>query len=55
MLVPAELIDYVLVHELVHVKFKHHQTKFWDEVARFQPDYKELRAKLKKYSSQVWW
>ena len=55
MLVPAELIDYVLVHELVHVKFKHHQTNFWDEVARFQPDYKELRAKLKKYSSQVWW
>lgn len=55
MILPDELIDYVITHELSHTRFKHHAKDFWDEVARFEPDYKSLRVKLKKYSSQIWW
>lgn len=55
MVVPSRLIDYVLVHELAHTKFKNHKSEFWDEVSRYEPDYKNLRKKLKRYSTQVWW
>lgn len=55
MILPKELIDYVIIHELAHTKFKNHKKEFWDEVAKYEPNYKALRAKLKKYSGQVWW
>lgn len=55
MMLPDELSNYVLVHELVHVKFKHHGKDFWDEVARWVPNHKELRLRMKKHSAQVWW
>ncbi len=55
MILPGELIDYVVVHELAHTRFKHHGRDFWEEVAKWCPNHKALRAKLKKYSAQVWW
>jgi predicted metal-dependent hydrolase len=55
MILPSELIDYVIIHELSHTWHKHHGKEFWNAVARFEPDYKSLRVKLKKYSSQIWW
>lgn len=55
MILPSELVDYVIIHELSHTWHKHHGKEFWDTVARFEPDYKALRIKLKKYSSQIWW
>lgn len=55
MILPKDLIIYVLVHELAHVAHKHHGKEFWDEVKRWIPNHKELRFKLKKYSAQVWW
>jgi predicted metal-dependent hydrolase len=55
MILPNDLVDYVLIHELAHTKFKHHGPEFWKEVERWEPDYRILRKKLKRYSAQVWW
>lgn len=49
MQLPDELIDYVLVHELAHLQFPHHQPDFWQEVAKTIPTYKQLRKELKRY------
>ena len=43
-----ECIDYVIVHELVHIKYMNHQKEFWSEVEKFIPNYKKLRSKCKK-------
>lgn len=45
-LLEPELADYVVVHELAHLRHRHHQDAFWDEVARILPDHRELRRRL---------
>jgi predicted metal-dependent hydrolase len=47
MMVPWELIDYVLVHELAHTQHLHHGPDFWGTVEAVMPDYKERRKQLK--------
>ena len=42
-----DIIDYVLIHELVHTKVKNHSKTFWNEVEKYCPNYKELRKRLK--------
>lgn len=37
-----DVIDSVIVHELCHIKFPHHQKTFWDEVYKWNPKNKEL-------------
>jgi predicted metal-dependent hydrolase len=48
---PQEVIDYVVVHELAHIKEKNHSRRFWTEVAQIIPDYKKLRKWLKDNGS----
>lgn len=43
---PYSLMDYVIVHELVHVKHKEHSKEFWRVVERYIPNYKELDEKI---------
>jgi len=43
---PAHLVDYVICHELAHMRHMNHSNAFWAEVARQCPDYKRLRAEL---------
>ncbi|MGN1408586.1 MAG: M48 family metallopeptidase, partial [Eubacteriales bacterium] len=45
-LVPDDVLDYVVVHELCHLKEMNHSEKFWREVERVIPDYKEKRKWL---------
>ncbi|HHT16537.1 MAG TPA: M48 family metallopeptidase [Papillibacter sp.] len=45
---PPEAIDYVVVHELAHIRHKNHSRAFYDLVARYMPDHKTRRNLLKK-------
>src|SRR3989339_53255 len=40
--------DYIIVHELCHLKEFNHSQRFWDLVAVTVPDYKEVRHSLRK-------
>jgi predicted metal-dependent hydrolase len=48
-LLPLKLIDYVVIHELAHIKEKNHSSKFWDIVEKYCSDYKVDRKLLKSY------
>lgn len=48
-LVPRELLDYVVVHELAHRREMNHSQRFWDIVERELPDYKRRRKALRSY------
>ena len=47
MLMPDKVLDYVVVHELCHLKQMNHSKKFWKEVERYMPDYKQREKLLK--------
>jgi predicted metal-dependent hydrolase len=46
-LAPPAIVDYVIVHELCHLKELNHSKLFWLEVERFCPEYKQHRQWLK--------
>jgi len=49
MRLPQELQDYVILHELVHIRCKNHSRKFWAHVDKLVGDSKKLKKELKKY------
>lgn len=44
---PIEIVEYVVIHELAHIKHKNHSKRFWNLVEVYCPDYKK-RMKLFK-------
>ena len=47
---PDQLLDYVILHELVHTRIKNHSKKFWAELDKFVGGgAKELSKKIRKY------
>lgn len=47
-LLPPELRDYIIVHEICHLKEFNHGKGFWDLVAQTVPDHREVRKELRK-------
>lgn len=45
---PLDEVDYIVVHELSHVRHKDHSAAFWEEVAAVLPDYKERQKRLRE-------
>lgn len=45
---PEAAIDYVVVHELAHIKYKDHSKRFYALIEKYMPDYKTRKAILKK-------
>jgi predicted metal-dependent hydrolase len=45
---PLEIVDYVIVHELVHLRQPDHSRKFWAKVEALMPDYKRRRTWLRE-------
>lgn len=46
---PDKIVEYLVAHELCHVRHHNHSKQFWNEVARTIPNYKERRTILKSY------
>ena len=47
---PDELIDYTILHELVHTRIKNHGQRFWDQLDRLLGDAKLLDKALNEYN-----
>lgn len=48
-----EILNYVIFHEICHIKVKNHSDKFWNEVSKICPNYKVLRKTLKENPPQL--
>lgn len=46
---PEDLRDYIIIHELCHIKELNHSKNFWKLVALVIPNYKDLKQKLKNH------
>ena len=44
---PERMADYIIVHELFHLKEMNHSKKFWNLIAEVIPNYLEIREELK--------
>lgn len=53
MQLPWNLIDYVLLHELIHTKHLHHGKEFWEEFKNILPNAKHLQKEIRPYKPLV--
>ncbi len=47
-LFPSSIFNHILLHELTHLDIKNHSSKFWNQLAIYDPNYKNHRLWLKK-------
>ena len=47
---PKDCIDYVITHELCHLKEGHHGPRFWRLMAKLMPDYEKRRQRLNHFA-----
>jgi hypothetical protein len=50
---PLQVVDYVVIHELVHLKIKNHSPKFWKAVEALLPEYKLHRKWLRENGERL--
>lgn len=51
-LLPPRIVDYIVVHELVHLREPHHTPDFWRAVERAMPDWKQRRSWLAEHGGE---
>ena len=50
-----DLIEYLVVHELAHIRVRNHSRRFWDLVSFFIPDVAERRRRLREVERILPW
>jgi predicted metal-dependent hydrolase len=50
---PPAVLEYVVIHELAHLRQPNHSPQFWKVVAQYEPDYKVLRQWLRKNAAML--
>ena len=48
-------IDYVVAHELIHLRHQHHTAAFWADLGRVMPDYERRREELRLMGATFIW
>lgn len=52
-LLPDELRDFIILHELVHTKVKSHNNQFWTELLKVEPNAKELASMVNQHNIRL--
>ncbi len=52
---PVRLVDYVIAHELAHLREPHHRAEFWRILDATLPDWRERREELKTRARDIYW
>lgn len=52
LMLPLEVIEYIIVHELIHLKKPNHTDAFWAEMEGILPEYRECRSWLEKHGKE---
>lgn len=55
MMLPTDVIDYVVIHELCHLQHLNHSKEFWQLVARYFPNYMQAKQWIKTNQSSLLW
>ena len=50
---PKKMIDYVILHELAHLKIKGHKHEFWVFLESFMPDYEKRKMWLEQNGAEI--
>lgn len=53
LLAPIEVLDYIVIHELAHLKEANHSPRFWALVETLCPDYKQQRGWLRQHGHEL--
>lgn len=53
MMAPREIVDYVVIHELAHLRESNHDDSFWSLVAEYDPDYEAHAHWLEENSTEL--
>lgn len=49
---PVALLQYIVAHEMVHIKHKDHSKEFWKQLQTIMPDYEDRKERLRKEGTQ---
>ncbi len=53
MKLPLACIEYVVVHELAHIRHKNHSAEFWAEVGKHLPDYRDRKTQIRAFEKRI--